>query len=128
MGGQKSKPKKSLDQNLTPKKSHDEKISRGTTRPGYAGTVKNLPIVFEYPQNLLKSNYEKNTCQNFPTKKKPEIENFKPIKIFRSSLSLEIRSTPLPPPPAGGTFFLNLHRIGYTVFLGLCLIKLTRIH
>ena len=50
MGGQKSKPKKSLDQNLTPKKSHDEKISTGTTRPGHAGSVKNLPIVFEYPQ------------------------------------------------------------------------------
>ena len=49
-GGQKSKPKKSLDQNLTPKKSHDEKISTGTTRPGHAGSVKNLPIVFEYPQ------------------------------------------------------------------------------
>ena len=80
------------------------------------------------PKNLLKSSYEKNTCQNFPTQKKPEIENFKPIKIFRSSLSLEIRSTPLPPPPAGGTFFLNLHRIGHTVFLGLCLRKLTRIH
>ena len=26
------------------------------------------------------------------------------------------------------TFFLNLHRIGYTVFLILCLIKVTRIH
>ena len=53
MEGQKSKPKKSLDQNLTPKKSHDEKISRGTTRPGYAGTVKNLPIVLNTPKNLL---------------------------------------------------------------------------
>ena len=29
---------------------------------------------------------------------------------------------------SNGTFFLNLHRVGYTVFLILCLIKLTRVH
>ena len=30
----------------------------------------------------------------FPTQKSPGIKNFKPQKIIRSSLSLEIRSTP----------------------------------
>ena len=36
---------------------------------------------FEYPQKCpLKSSYPKNTCQNFPTPKNPEIENFKPKK------------------------------------------------
>ena len=38
---------------------------------------------------------QNNTCQNVPTQKNPEIENFKPKKILRSSPSLEIRSTPL---------------------------------
>ena len=50
------------------------------------------------PEFGYKSSYQKkNTCQNFPTQKNPEIENFKPQKILRSSLSLEIWSTPPPP-------------------------------
>ena len=32
---------------------------------------------------------QKNTCQNFRTKKNPEIKNFKPPKILRSPLSIE---------------------------------------
>ena len=32
------------------------------------------------------------------------------------------------PNRSNDTFFLNLHRIGYTVFLILCLMKLTQIH
>ena len=40
-------------------------------------------------------NTQKNTCPNFPTQKNPEIENFKPQKILRSSLSHEIQSTPM---------------------------------
>ena len=39
-------------------------------------------------------NTQKNTCPNFPTQKNPEIENFKPQKILRSSLSHEIQSIP----------------------------------
>ena len=35
--------------------------------------------------------------QNFSNQKNPEVENFKAQKILRSSLSLEIRSTPPPP-------------------------------
>ena len=61
-------------------------FSRGPTRPGYAGTITNLQIVL---------NIQKDTCQNFPNQKNPEIENFKPKEILRTSLSLEIRSTPL---------------------------------
>ena len=49
---------------------------------------------FEYPKkSLLKSGHPKNTCQIFLPKKKNKIENFKPKKILRSSLSLEIKST-----------------------------------
>ena len=57
---------------------------RGTTRPGYAGIITKNPY--------LNQATRKNTCQNFPTQKTAEIENFKPKKIHRSSLSLETRS------------------------------------
>ena len=59
-------------------------------------------ICFEYPEkSLLKSSHpQKNTFQNILTPKNPEIGNFKPQKILRSPLSLEIRSN-LPPPPVG---------------------------
>jgi len=52
---------------------------------------------FENPKNpFLDQAPPKNTCQIFlPKKKTPEIENFKPKKILRSSPSLEIQSTPL---------------------------------
>ena len=40
-------------------------------------TIMNLQIVFSIPkQSLLKSNYPKNICQNFPIQTNPEIENF----------------------------------------------------
>ena len=43
--------------------------------------TKNRNISFECPKkSLLKASYPKNTCQNFPTPKNPEIENFKPPK------------------------------------------------
>ena len=47
----------------------------------------------------LKSSFPKlkNTWQNFPTQKNPEIENFKPPKILRSSLSLGIMRSTHPP-------------------------------
>ena len=47
-------------------------------------------------KSLLKSSCQKNTRQNFPNQKNPEIENFKPKKFLPSSLSLKIWS---PPPP-----------------------------
>ena len=96
----KQNPQKSLDQNLNPKNPMLNfpaiKISRGTTQPGYAGTMTNLQIVLDTPKNpYLNQANQKNTCQNFPTPKNPETENLKPQKILRSSLSLEIQSTPL---------------------------------
>ena len=70
------------------------KISRGTTQPGYAGATSNIQIV----SNTSKTPYlnqatPKNICQNFPTQKIPEIENFKPKQILLPPLSLEIGST-----------------------------------
>ena len=70
------------------------KIARGTMWLRYKGTITKL--YFEYPKkSLLNSSYPKNTCQNFHTQKNPQIKIFKPKKILQSSLSLEIRSTPL---------------------------------
>ena len=88
-------------QNLTPKKSHAEFPSHKNFQRYYVAGVRGKHPEssdwFEYPnKSLLTSSYPKNTCQNFPTQKNPEIENFKPQKILPSSLSLEIRSTPSP--------------------------------
>ena len=58
--------------------------------PGYTGTITNLQIVLNTPKNpYLNQATQKNTCQNFPTSKNPEIENFKPQRIFWSSLSFD---------------------------------------
>ena len=66
-------------------------------QPGYAGTMTNFQIVLDTPKNpYLNQANQKNTGQNFPTPKNPETENLKPPKILRSSLSLEIQSTPPP--------------------------------
>ena len=96
---QKSKPKKiPRVSNKTPKTPMPNfqaiKISRRTTRLGYAGTITNLHIVLNTQKSLLKSSYPKNTCQHFLTQKNTEIKNFKPKKITQSSQSLEIQSTP----------------------------------
>ena len=64
--------KKFLDQNLTPKKSNLRaiKISRGTTRPGYAGTI----II---PQKTYYNQATKNTVAKI----------FLPKKIAKSKIS-----------------------------------------
>ena len=55
------------------------RISRGTTQPGYAGTMTNLQIVLDTQKNpYLNQANQINTCQNFPTPKNAEIENLKP--------------------------------------------------
>ena len=52
-------------------------ISGGTTRPGYAGAIKNNQIGLHNLKNSFSNAATpKNTCQNFPTQKTPEIENF----------------------------------------------------
>ena len=63
-------------------------------------TRKNSNIGFEYPKKSLhNSSYQKKKYlpKFSATPKNPEIKNFKPKKILRSSLSLAIRSTPPPP-------------------------------
>ena len=53
------------------------RISGRTTRPGYAGTIKNVQISLHNLKNPCSNEATpKNTCQNFPTQKTPEIENF----------------------------------------------------
>ena len=69
------------------------KISRGTTQPGYAGIITNLQTVQNTQKNpFLNQDTQKTLVEIFLTK----IENFKPQKILRSLLSLEIRSSPRP--------------------------------
>ena len=59
------------------------KISRGTIRPGYLGTISNPQIVLNTQKNLyLNHATPEYTYQNFPTPKNPEIENFNPPKIL----------------------------------------------
>ena len=54
------------------------KISGGTTRPGNVATITNLQIGLNTPKSpYLNQASQKITCQNFPTPKNPEIENFK---------------------------------------------------
>ena len=66
----------------------------------------NLQIVLNTPKiPYLNQAAKKNTCQNFPTPKKSRIQNFKPQKTLRSSLSLEIWSAP--PPPWGIYYLIN---------------------
>ena len=89
--GQKSKPPKTPwasnkttpkipGQNFTSKKSHAEFPSHKNFQKALKKNTKNGNISL---------NTQKATPQN------PEMENFKPPKILRSSLSLKIRSTPL---------------------------------
>ena len=53
-------------------------------------------LLNEHPQKtLLRSSHLIKYLPNFPSEKNPRIENCKPKKIPRTSLSLKIRSTPL---------------------------------
>ena len=107
-------PKKSLGLPEKPKKIHGPKINPPKIRllyntcnvnnsktrlfvlysQNYAARA--LPILFNTPKkSLLKSSYPKKYLPKFHTQKNPGIENFKPKKILRSSLALEIPTTPL---------------------------------
>ena len=110
----KQNPQKSLDQNLNPKNPMLNfpaiKISRGTTQLGYAGTMTNLQIVLDTPKNpYLNQANQKNTCQNFPTPKNPEIENLKPQKSLDHPCHLKSRVPP-PPTPPGLSHTVNASR------------------
>ena len=61
----------------------------GTMWRGYKGTITNLQIILNTTNPYLNQATQKNTCQ-----KNPEIKNFKPQKILRSTMSIEIWSTP----------------------------------
>ena len=82
--GLQTKPKKSLDQNLTSRKSHAKFPSHKNLFTELRGQgVWELLRIFRLfwlppppsPQRkfLLKSSYQKNTCQNFSTQKNPSI-------------------------------------------------------
>ena len=68
------------------------RISRGTTRPEYAGTIMNLQIVLNTHKNPYLNQDPNKYLPNFPIQKIPK-SNISNPKIIRSSLSLEIRST-----------------------------------
>ena len=101
MGGKNQNPKNSLDQILTPIKSHSKFLrpSLGefffwrTTLPPQIFRMFWIP--WKIPTYLNQSTQE-NTCQIFLPKKNSRIETFKSKRILWSSPSLEIRSN-LPP-------------------------------
>ena len=70
---------------------------RATMLPGYTGTVMNVQIVLlnTLKSPSLKQATPKNTCQNFPTQKDPEIKNLNPKKSF--DLPCHLKSGVLPP-------------------------------
>ena len=68
--------------------------NRGTYAAGIRGNYNESSDCFEYPKSHLNQ-----ATQKILAPKNPEIKNFKPPKILPSTLSLEIRSTPQPPPP-----------------------------
>ena len=93
-----SKPKKTPGPK-PPKKSHAEFPSHTNLQKNYVARIRGnyhaSSDCFEnQKKTLLKSTCPKTTCQHFPTQIIPEIENFKPKKILRSSLALEIRRSP----------------------------------
>ena len=98
-GAKYQNPKKSLDQEWTPKKSHSKflslKISREENKFDWTlnaelrgRDTRAEPRIFR----LYRQYSPKNPYLYQATNKNPGIEDFKPQKILRSSLSLEIRS------------------------------------
>ena len=100
--GFKQNPPKSLDQNLTLEKSHAEFPSHKHVKKA----LNYITRIFE--TSVLNTQKIPTSKKNFPTQNNLQIENCKPKNILRSSLSLEIQSTPPPLPPAGLFPFLDL--------------------
>ena len=66
----------------------------------YVGTITNLPIVLNTRKNLhLNQATQKNTCQNFPPQKIPELEISNPPKSFDHPCHLKYGVPPSKPPP-----------------------------
>ena len=100
--GQKSKPpKKSLGLQTKPKEIPAPKFNPnkypmpnfraikisvyficGTKRPGVRGNYRDSSDCFEHPKisPYLNQATQKNTCQNFPTQKKPQNQKFQTLK------------------------------------------------
>ena len=76
-----------MDQNLIPKNSQAEFLSDKNFQKALNDISRKI--------ETFVLNTQKNPYLDQATPKIPEIENFKPKKIVRSSLSLEIRTTPL---------------------------------
>ena len=111
-GGKNQNPKKSQDQNLTPKKSHTEFPSHKNFQKaetvaeqvwfylwnyvaGHTWELSQSSDCFEYPkESLLKPSYPQKILAKIFQPQKSQIENFKCQNILRSSLSLKIWSTP----------------------------------
>ena len=69
----KQNTKNSLDQNLTPKKSHAEFPSHKNFERNYAAGIHGNYHIITPKNPYLNQATKKNTCQNFPTPKNPEI-------------------------------------------------------
>ena len=103
--GQKSNPKKFLNQNLTPQKSHAEFPSHKNFQRNYAagmrGNYHEASDCSEYQKkSFLKSSYPKNTCRNFPNQKKSQNCKFQTPK--NPSINTVTWNQEYPPPPPPG--------------------------
>ena len=81
--------------------SASTQIIDGTEKP-----IRSLQRAARCNEFAINQTTQKNTSQNFPTQKNLQMDNFKPHKILRSSLSLDIWSTAPPPLPPTCTKFL----------------------
>ena len=92
--GFKQNPKKSLDQNLSPQKSHAEFLTHKKLQKALNGITWKIVTLGLNNQKIpyLNQATQKLTCQNFLTQKHPKIKNLKAKKILWLSLSLEIQS------------------------------------
>ena len=86
--GFKQNPKKSLDQNLPPQKSHAEFLTHKKFQKALNGIKWKIVTLVLNNQKIpyLNQATQKMTCQNFLAQKNPKIKNLKPKKIFWLSL------------------------------------------
>ena len=111
-GGKNQNPKKSLDQNLTPKKSLAEFPSHENLQKALNYiTWKTETLVLNTPKyTYLNQATPRKYLPKFSYPKKSRNRKFPThTKTLRSSRSLEIRNTPGPrsPPPTGARFRIN---------------------
>ena len=90
-------PKKSLDQNLAPKKSHAEFPSLKNFQKALNDITRKIEtLLLNTPKkSLVNQATQKKACQNLLTQNNPKSKISNPQKILWLSLSLEIQSTPL---------------------------------